>query len=140
MDDDKEKSIVEKMIDKINDVVENIATTASDALNHAMEPEPVKPDDVVIMPTAGDGLLADPMMPPMPVVIPKKKQKAPAKRAPAKIPPKKAAAKKATKESSKKAGKRAAKRTNKKTATKSGKKAKSSVGRKAVGKKTRAKR
>ena len=29
MDDDKEKSAIEKMIDKVNDAVENIANTAS---------------------------------------------------------------------------------------------------------------
>jgi hypothetical protein len=31
MDDGKEKSAIEKMIDKVNDAVENIANTASDA-------------------------------------------------------------------------------------------------------------
>jgi len=40
MDDDKEKSAIEKMIDKVNDAVENIANTASAAAMKAMEPEP----------------------------------------------------------------------------------------------------
>jgi hypothetical protein len=124
MDDDKEKSLVEKMVDKINDVVENIANTASDAARHAMEPQPVKPgEQVVFMPMAGDGF-ADPLMSPMPmmpVVIPKKKRKVPVKLAPAKIPPKNAAAKKM------------AKKAAKNTPKKSGKKTKSSAGRKAVG-------
>jgi hypothetical protein len=40
MDDDKEKSAIEKMIDKVNDAVENIANTASAVAMKAMEPEP----------------------------------------------------------------------------------------------------
>jgi hypothetical protein len=40
MDDDKDKSAIEKMIDKVNDAVENIANTASAAAMKAMEPEP----------------------------------------------------------------------------------------------------
>jgi hypothetical protein len=40
MDDDKEKSVIEKMIDKVNDAVENIANTASAAAMKAMEAEP----------------------------------------------------------------------------------------------------
>lgn len=60
MDDDKEKSLVEKMVHKINAAVENIANTASDAAKHAMEPQPVKPGEpVVLVPMAGDGF-ADP--------------------------------------------------------------------------------
>jgi hypothetical protein len=131
MDNDKDKSLIEKMVNKINDVVENIVTTASDAAQHAMEPEPIKPgEQVVFMPMAGDGF-ADPLMSPMPtmpVVIPKKKRKAPVKLAPAKIPPKNAAPKKT------------AKKAAKKTVKKSGKKTKSSAGRKAVGKKKTAKK
>src|SRR5258708_6604618 len=38
MDDGKEeKSVIEKVVDKINDVVESIANTASDAAAYAME-------------------------------------------------------------------------------------------------------
>jgi len=128
MDDDKEKSLVEKMVDKINDVVENIANTASDAARDAMEPQPVKPgEQVVFLPMAGDGF-ADPLMSPMPmmpVVIPNKKK---VKLALAKIPPKNPAAKKM------------AKKAAKKTRKKSGKKTKSSAGRKAVGRKKMAKK
>lgn len=39
MDDDKEKSAIEKIIDKVNDAVESIANTASAAAMKAMEPE-----------------------------------------------------------------------------------------------------
>jgi len=38
MDDDKEKSIVEKTVQTVKD----IASTVSDAAKHAMEPEPSK--------------------------------------------------------------------------------------------------
>jgi hypothetical protein len=64
-----------------------------------MEPDPVKPGEqpVTYMPMAGDGLLADPMMPPF-VVIPRRK---------------KSTSKNAPKES----GKNAAKKTVKKSAT-----------------------
>src|ERR1700737_336086 len=40
MDDDKGKSAIEKIDDKVNDAVENIANTASAAAMKAMEPEP----------------------------------------------------------------------------------------------------
>src|SRR4030081_3805344 len=36
----KEKTAIEKMIDKVNDAVESIANTASAAAMKAMEPEP----------------------------------------------------------------------------------------------------
>jgi hypothetical protein len=39
-DDDKDKNVIEKLVDKINDAVENITTTVSDAVQHAMEPRP----------------------------------------------------------------------------------------------------
>jgi hypothetical protein len=113
-----------------------MATSVTDAAKHAMAPEPLKPGDkVFLVPMAGDG--ADPLMSPSPmtpVVISKKKRKAPAKPAPAKIiAPKKAVAKKATKKSSKKAPKKDAKKTVKK----SGKKTKSSAGRKSKKKKAK---
>jgi hypothetical protein len=103
-DDDKDKNVIEKLVDKINDAVENITTTVSDAVQHAMEPDPVRPSEqpVAYMPMAGDGLLADPMMPPF-VVIPRRK---------------KATSKNAPKES----GKKAAKKTVKKSAKKAAKK------------------
>jgi hypothetical protein len=40
MDDDKEKSAIEKIIDKVNNAVENMVITASAAAMKAMEPEP----------------------------------------------------------------------------------------------------
>lgn len=123
--DHDDKSLIEKTLD----AVKEIATSARDAAKHAMEPEPVKPgDQVVLIPIAGDGF-ADSLMSPMPmmpVVIPKKKRMAPAKLAPAKIAPalKKAGAKKANKKSSKKAAKKAAKKTAKKTKSSAARKAK----------------
>ena len=40
MDDEKEKTAIEEVIDKVNDAVENIANTASAVAMKAMEPEP----------------------------------------------------------------------------------------------------
>ena len=42
--DDKDKNVIEQIVDKINDVVETVATVAADALSQAMEPDPVKSD------------------------------------------------------------------------------------------------
>jgi hypothetical protein len=122
MDDDKDKNVIESLVDKINDAVENITTTASEALQNAMEPDPVKPGEqpVAFMPMAGDGLLADPAMP-LFVVIPRRK---------------KSTSKKAPKRSAKKAAKKAAKKLAKKTAKKPSAK---KVGHTAVAKKKTAK-
>jgi hypothetical protein len=94
MDDDKDKNVVEKFVDKINDVVEKVVTTASGAAQHAMEPDPDKPDrqPVAYMPMASDGFVSDPMMPPamMPVYAPKKRRTTKKK---ARIPAKKVAKK-----------------------------------------------
>jgi hypothetical protein len=43
--DDKDKNVIEQIVDQVNDFVETIANTASDALDHAMEPSPVKLDE-----------------------------------------------------------------------------------------------
>lgn len=120
MGDDKDKSVIEKLVDKINDTVENIVTTASDALNHAMEPEPLEPGDkVLFVPMAGDGV--DPMMPQVPAVIPTKKRKASKKPKPT---PKKAATKKTAKKSAKKSVKKAVKKAAKKAVKTKSKKSK----------------
>jgi hypothetical protein len=134
MDDDKDKNVIESLVDKINDAVENITTTASEALQHAMEPDPVKPGEqpVAFMPMAGDGLLADPAMPLFVVIPPRKKstsKKAPKTTAKktakktaeksAKISAKKAPAKKAATKTTKKAATKSAAKKSKKTAKKS---------------------
>jgi hypothetical protein len=103
VDDDKEKSIVEKMVDKINDVVENLATTAADALQHAMEPDP-KPEPEQVAGTSNEQVYIPEANDPAPLILSKpavKKRKGPVKLAPSKMPPKEAA-KKASKKSSKK--------------------------------------
>jgi hypothetical protein len=41
--DDKEKSVIEQIADKLNDVVENIANTASEALDTPTQPPGQKP-------------------------------------------------------------------------------------------------
>jgi hypothetical protein len=94
MDDDKEKSIIEKTIEAVKD----IAHTASEAAKHAMEPEPIKPgEEVVMMAPQGGNVLGEPVAPQF-VVIPRKKSRR------------------------KKAAKTVAKKTAKKTAKKSLKK------------------
>jgi hypothetical protein len=125
---------IEKLVDKINDAVENITTTVSDAVQHAMEPDPVKPAEqpVAYMPMAGDGLPADPMMPPF-VVIPRRK-KLTSKNAPKESAKK--AAEKTVKKSAKKAGKKLSAQKKKATA----KAWKPTAGRKSVGRKKTAKR
>jgi hypothetical protein len=117
MDGDKDdKSIIEKTIE----AVKEIATIASEAAHKAMEPEPIKPgDEVVMMPMAASGFMGDTMMPPF-VVVPRKK---------------KSSKKKAPKPAAKKPAKKSVKKAANKVAKKSAKKAKSTVGRKAVGKK-----
>jgi hypothetical protein len=123
-----DKNVIEQLVDKINDAVENMATTASEALQHAMEPEPEKPGgrSVALMPMAGggDGLLAETAVPPV-VMTPRRK---------------KSTSKQALKKPAKRAAKKAAKKTAKKSwATKTNKKAgkarKPAAGRKAVAKK-----
>jgi hypothetical protein len=55
MDDDK--NIIEKTIEAVKD----IAHTASEAAKHAMEPEPIKPgEEVVMLAPQGGNLLGEP--------------------------------------------------------------------------------
>jgi hypothetical protein len=128
MDDDKDKTIVEK----ISDVVKGVVDTASAAAMKAMVPQH---DPEQVAGTTNEQVYI-PETDPAPLILSKpvvkKKRKAPVKLAPAKMPPKKAATKKASKKSSK--------TTAKKPSRKSAKKTKSSAGRKAVGKKKKAKR
>ncbi|THD57111.1 MAG: histidine biosynthesis protein HisIE [Bradyrhizobium sp.] len=130
MDDDKEKSIVEKTVQTVKD----IASTVSDAAKHAMEPEPLKPGGEAVTYTrmAGDGVVSDPVMAPFVVISPRKKSTS--KKAPkttvkttvkktaeksAKIFAKKAPAKKAATKTTKKAATKSAAKKSKKTAKKS---------------------
>lgn len=125
MDDDKEKSFVEKMVDKINDVVENLATTASDAVQFAMEPNP-KPEPEQVARTANEQVYIPEAIDPAPLILSKpavEKRKVPVRLAPSKMPPKKAAAKKANKRSSKKSATKSAKKPAKKSLAKKSKKA-----------------
>ena len=123
---DDEKNIIEKAIEAVKD----IAQTASEAAKHAMEPEPIKPGDEVVMLAPEANLLGEPAMPTF-VVIPRKKS----------------GTKKASKKAAKKTAKKTAKKSMKMRAAKkwkspakvTGKKSKTS-GRKAVKKKKKAKR
>jgi hypothetical protein len=83
MDDDK--NVIEKLVDKISPAVENIT-----------KPEPVKPgEQVVMLPSVGNGLFGEPPMPAF-VIIPR----------PRKSRAKSAIAKKAGKKSAKKSAKK----------------------------------
>ena len=111
--DDDDKSIIEKTIERVKD----IAAKASEKAHKAMEREPIKPgDEVVMMSEAAP--IGDPVMPPF-VIIPGRKKaskqtsKKPAIRtASAKNPSKKKRKKKAAKPS-KPVSKKAAKKKKK---------------------------
>jgi len=42
---DKDKNVIEQIVDTVNDFVETVANTASDALDKAMEQTAAKPDE-----------------------------------------------------------------------------------------------
>src|SRR5258708_5992825 len=85
MDGDKqEKSVLEKMVDKVNDAVENLVNTASAAAMKAMEPDETmagRGSAQMYMPLAADGMVTDPiLMAPMSIApAPGKKRTAPKK-------------------------------------------------------------
>lgn len=137
MDDDKEKSIVEKMVDKINDVVENIALTAPNRAQFAMESNAKKmePDPEQVAGTTNEQLYAPPSDPGLAVA---RQQYVEEVVATAAAPKKRA--KRTPKKTAKKTAKKAAKKAAKTPPKKSAKKTKSPAIRKAVGKKTTAKK
>jgi cell division septation protein DedD len=113
MDDDKEKSAIEKMIDKVNDAVENMVITASAAAMKAMEPEP-DPEQVagttneqVYIPEATD---AAAVPAPLFAAPAKKKRALPKTTAVKATAPKKSAKKSTRKKTAKKAAAKASKK------------------------------
>ena len=135
MDNDNQKSVVEKLVDKVNDTVANIVNTAAAAAMKAMEPES-NPERVagttneqVYIPEATDAAAV-----PVPLfAAPVKKKRALPKTTDVMAAAPKKSAKKSAK---KKTAKKTATKASKKAAKKSGaKKTKSSAGRKAAGKK-----
>jgi hypothetical protein len=89
-DNDHDKSIIEKTI-------EAVKTIASDAAKKALETEPLRPgEQVMMLPLMDSGLATEPMMPPF-VVLPRRKS-----RAKTALTAKKAAKKPAAKKSSRK--------------------------------------
>jgi hypothetical protein len=114
-DNDHDKSIIEKTIE----AVKNIATIASDAAKKAMESEPLKPGERVMMtPLTDSGLATEPTMPPF-VVLPRRKSRAKAaSKKIAKKAGKKPAAKKSSKKKAAKAWKPVAKAVAKKKTAK----------------------
>jgi hypothetical protein len=123
---DKDKGIVEKTIE----AAEEFASEVKDAAKHMMDPDPVKPgDEIVMLPTADDGMFGAPMAPQFMVIH---HRKARSKKSP----------KKAAKTSAKKAAKKSAKKAVKKVAPKTAKKSKAVVKKKTkkAAKKRKAKR
>jgi hypothetical protein len=125
MDDDKDdKNFVEKTIE----AVKEIAHVASEAAKHAMEPEPIKRgDEVVVVPMVSDGMMGESMMPPFVVI--RHKKKAP-----------KTTATKAAKKTAKKTAKKSAKKNAAKKWKSPVKAAKKTTGKKAVKKKKKSRR
>jgi hypothetical protein len=83
VDDKEEKNLIEKMVDKINDVVENIANTASDAAAHMMESDANNISAQPLIPVAADAAAM-----PMPLVpVARKKPSVPKKTVAAKLAP-----------------------------------------------------
>jgi hypothetical protein len=120
MDHDTEKSLVDKTIA----AVKNVAEIATHAAEHALDPEPLKPGETVVMlQPANDGLLGAPEMPTYAVVPVRKKSR---KKASAN----KVRAKKAAKTSARKSKKAAPKKNAKKTSKTSAKKAVKKTGKK----------
>jgi hypothetical protein len=123
-DDKDDKNFIEKTIN----AVKEIAHTASEAAKHAMEPDPLKPGDkIVLMPMVTDGMMGESMMPPLVVV--RRQKKAP------KTSSKKPANKAAKKTAKKKTAKKSAKKNAAKKWRSSAKVAKKKTGKKAVKKK-----
>src|SRR6266849_6041024 len=118
---DKDKSILEKIIDTMKD----IANIAADAADHALKAEepPPKADQrsAVYIPLAADGLVSDPMMVPPIAVAPAPRRKRAAPKQAARKANKTAKKKKAVKKSAGKAVKRAAAKRSKKAARKTAK-------------------
>jgi hypothetical protein len=106
--DDKDKGIVEKTIEAVEEFVSEI----KDAAKHMMDPpEPLQPgDELVMLPTVDNGMLGAPLTPEYVVVH--RPRKALGKKA-AKTSPKKAAAKPARTIARKTARKKAAKNPKK---------------------------
>jgi hypothetical protein len=69
--DDKEKSL----FDSFADTIKHTFDVATEAAKKALEPEPFKPDEeVVVLPTPPDAFVSDPA-PPMVVIVKKKPRK-----------------------------------------------------------------
>jgi|ERR1700723_392747 hypothetical protein len=113
MDNDKDdKSIIDKTLEAVKD----IAAIATEAAHKAMEPEPLKPgDEVVVMPMAPAGFMGEAVMPPF-VIIPRRTN------APSQI----------AKEAPKRTAKKSTGKTDKKPAKKSSKRKKTAKQRKPV--------
>ena len=146
MRDDKEKSL----FDSFADTIKHTFDIATEAASKALEPEPLKPDEeIVVVPTPPDPFISDPALPIVAIVKKKSHRKAgvdtsgritpdydfPVPETP--MPP----LRKATKKVSKKPAKKSVRKAAKKVAKKSKKTPKKSISKKtanrSVGKKTK---
>jgi hypothetical protein len=121
MNDDKNKGIIEKTIE----AVEEFATNVSDAAKHMMDPpDPPKPgDEIIMMPMADAGMFGPPMTPQFMVIHHRMKSRA------------KKVAKRTSKKAAEKTGKKSVKKVAKKVSTKTTKKSKAkSTAKKKTGK------
>jgi hypothetical protein len=130
--DDKEKSLFENFAD----TVKHTFDVATDAAKKALEPEPLKPDEKIVVVPAADAVGTDFLAPMPPMIAVVKKKRREAKKPSAESPAK--AAKKS--KQAKKSAKKATKKTVKKTAKKVSKKKKAKTPSRVVKKKKKTKR
>ena len=126
MDDEDDKSLIEKTIEAVKDMASSVTDDAKSAAT------PSEEEKMTVMDVP---LVADAAAMPMPLVAPKKR-KAQIKRAPTKTPPKEATAEKTARKIAKKSAKKSAAKKSKRAA----KHSPATAGRKVVGKKKVAKK
>lgn len=129
--DDNEKSFFET----ITDTIKNTVDIATEAAKSALEPEPLKPNEEVVVVPTSEVVTADAMAPMISVVKTKRRKKAPAKAAKM---PQRASKNKAAKKTVRKAAKKTKSAAKKKSTKKaSGRKARKSTRRGVAKKKTK---
>jgi hypothetical protein len=132
--DDNEKSFFET----ITDTIKNTVDIATEAAKSALEPEPLKPNEEVVVVPTSEVVTADamaPMAPMISVVKTKRRKKAPSKAAKM---PQRASKNKAAKKTVRKAAKKTKSAAKKKSTKKaSGRKARKSTRRGVAKKKTK---
>jgi hypothetical protein len=143
--DDKEKSL----FDSFADTIKHTFDIAAEAASKALEPEPLKPNEELVVPTSPEAFVLDPAPPIIAIVNKKPRKKSdvdtsgritpdydiPIPDAP--MPSPKKAVKKASKQPAKNAAKKSVSKSAKKVAKKSKKAARKSISKKTVKKQGR---